>query len=563
MVQLQVTLLLTVLTTFTRLVAAKAGEIGKPSNKQDDDKLRPQFHLTPGKGWMNDPNGLWYDRKDKIWHAYYQHNKDHNVWNSPISWGHSTSKDLVSWDYYGNALSPKDPGEGYFSGSIVVDRENTSGFFNESTPKEQRAVAMYTHNTNKEVQSLAYTLDGGYSWTEYDRNPVIDMNTAQQRDPKIFWHQDTKKWVMLIARTQKYKVQFFTSKNLKDWEHVSDFEMEGILGWQYEMPGLLRLPVENPSKGDGSSHKWVLTLALHPGSPLGGPLNQYFIGEFDGKRFTPDDHATRLMDYGKDFYSFTTFDSADEEDGPNLGLAWATNWQYATVVPTENFRSSMTMVRNYTLRNVDYNPEHTGLTLIQTPVLETKETRKNSSIKSWEKTQEYNVQNVKLDSRSSINSNFNIYNNASGVIDFNMTFVQTKGTGWSDGLHPFTINIESNMVNGKKDNISVTFDNSGTTWMVDRTTQSNFQRNSHEFTERLGQFVNPRGQTNEGSYFTIYGFVDRDILEVYLNDGEITMTNTFFFGDGRVPADISVHSGFDESFVTIKDLTVKAYGLKD
>lgn len=138
------------------------------------------------------------------------------------------------------------------------------------------------------------------------------------------------------------------------------------------MPGLLRLPVENPSKGDGSSHKWVLTLALHPGSPLGGPLNQYFIGEFDGKRFTPDDHATRLMDYGKDFYSFTTFDSADEEDGPNLGLAWATNWQYATVVPTENFRPSMTMVRNYTLRNVDYNPEHTGLTLIQTPVLETK-----------------------------------------------------------------------------------------------------------------------------------------------------------------------------------------------
>lgn len=564
MVQLQVTLLLSVLTTVTRLVSATAGDIGTPSNKQDNDKLRPLFHLTPGKGWMNDPNGLWYDRKDKIWHAYYQHNPDYTVWNSPISWGHSTSKDLVSWDYYGNALSPESSSEGYFSGSIVVDRNNTSGFFNKSTPADQRAVAMYTYNTDKEVQNIAYTLDGGYSWIEYDQNPVIDINTPQQRDPKMFWHEESGKWVMLIARTQLYKVQFWTSDNLKDWEHVSDFEMEGILGWQYEMPGLLRLPVENPSKGDGTTEKWVLTLALHPGSPLGGPLNQYFIGDFDGQTFTPDDHATRLMDYGKDYYSFTTFDSADEEDGSNLGLAWATNWQYATVVPTENFRSSMTMVRNYTLRFVDYNPEYTGLTLIQTPVLETKETRKNSSIKTWEQTQEYSVSNVALDSDSKIRTSFNTNNNASGVLDFNMTFVQTKGTGWSDGLHPFTINIQSDSVNHKTDNISVTFDNSGTTWMLDRTTQSTFQRNSHEFTERLGQFVNPRGYTNEGSaYYTIYGFIDRDIIELYFNDGEMTMTNTFFFGDGRVPAEISVYSAFDESFVTITDFTVKAYGLKD
>jgi len=371
---------------------------------------------------------------------------------------------------------------------------------------------------------------------------------------------------MLIARTQKYAVQFWTSDNLKEWKHASDFQMEGILGWQYEMPNLMRLPVENPSKvSNGASYKWVLTLALHPGSPLGGPLNQYFIGDFDGEKFSLDDHATRLMDYGKDFYSFTTFDSADEADGPNLGLAWATNWQYATVVPTENFRSSMTMVRNYTLRYVDYNPEYTGLTLVQTPVLETKETRENSSIKSWEKTQKYTANNVQLNSKSNLHTNFNLWNNASGVLDFNITLKSLQGSGWSNGLTPaIEIEIQSDMVWGKKDNISVVFDNSGTTWMVDRTTDSDFQRNSHEFTEKLGQYVNPRGTLEDGSsYYTIYGFVDRDILEVYFNDGELTMTQTFFFGDGRVPADIRVFSGLDDAYLEVVDLEINAYGLKN
>jgi len=565
MVQLQVTLLLTALTAFTRLVSAKAGQIGTPSNRQDNDNLRPQFHLTPGKGWMNDPDGLWYDRKEKLWHAYYQHNPDKMVWSSPISWGHSTSKDLVSWTYWGNALSPSDSSAGYFSGSVVVDRNNTSGFFNDSIHPDQRAVAIYTYNTNMEVQNLAYTLDAGYTWTNYEHNPVLNIDTSQQRDPKIIWHEDTSKWVMMIARTQKYEVQFWTSDNLKDWKHVSDFGLEGILGWQYEMPGLMKLPVENPSKvSGGATSKWVLTLALNPGSPLGGPLNQYFIGDFDGENFTADDHVTRVMDYGKDFYSFTTFDSADEADGPNLGLAWATNWQYATIVPTENYRSSMTLVRNHTLRYVDYNPEYTGLTLIQTPVLETKETRENSSIKTWEKTQEYSVNNVELNSKSNVNSNFNLLNNASGVLDFNLTMHVTKYTGWSAGLVPaLSINIQSNSIFGSRENISLIWDNSDQSWILDRSTQSTFQRTTHEFTERLGQFVNPRGYTAKGNtYYTVYGFVDRDILEIYFNDGEKTMTNTFFMGDGRVPADITVTSGLDDTYITIDELTVNAYALK-
>ncbi|CCH43291.1 Invertase [Wickerhamomyces ciferrii] len=562
MVQLQFTLLLSILSSFTGLAAAKAGDIGTASNVQDNDKLRPQFHLTPGKGWMNDPDGLWYDRKEKLWHAYYQHNPDHNIWNSPISWGHSVSPDLVSWYYYGNALTPEDSSIGFFSGSIVVDRNNTSGFFDDSVDPDQRVVAMYTKNTDKETQELAYSKDGGFEWEYYSQNPVININTAQQRDPKIIWHEDSQKWVALIARTQKFAIQIWTSKDLKNWEHVSDFEKEGILGFQYEMPGLLKLPVENPSKGDGKTHKWVMFVALHPGSPIGGPLNQYFIGDFDGETFTPDDHATRIQDYGRDYYSFTTFDSANPADGPNLGLAWATNWQYATIVPTENYRSSMTQVRNYTLRNVDYNPEYTDLTLIQTPVLETYETKQNESLKTWTQTQEYSKNNFDLDSSSTVNTNFNGHNNASGVLDFNMTFVITSGKGWSDGLSPFTITINSDQVNGKSDNISVTFDASGQTWVVDRTTTHAFQRNQHEFGERMGQYVNPRGYRDTGAYYSVYGFVDRSMLELYFNDGEMTMTNTFFLADGRVPADITVNCGFDDSFIHVEEFKAKAYALK-
>lgn len=550
MIQLSPLLLLPLLSVFNSIADAST------------EYLRPQIHLTPDQGWMNDPNGMFYDRKDKLWHVYFQHNPDKkSIWATPVTWGHSTSKDLLTWDYHGNALEPENDDEGIFSGSVVVDRNNTSGFFNDSTDPEQRIVAIYTNNAELQTQEIAYSLDKGYSFIKYDQNPVINVNSSQQRDPKVLWHDESNQWIMVVAKTQEFKVQIYGSPDLKKWDLKSNFTSNGYLGFQYECPGLFKLPIENPLN-DTVTSKWVLLLAINPGSPLGGSINEYFIGDFDGTTFHPDDGATRFMDIGKDFYAFQSFDNTEPEDGA-LGLAWASNWQYANTVPTENWRSSMSLVRNYTLKYVDVNPENYGLTLIQKPVYDTKETRLNETLKTLETINEYEVNDLKLDKSSFVATDFNTERNATGVFEFDLKFTQTDlKMGYSNMTTQFGLYIHSQTVKGSQETLQLVFDTLSTTWYIDRTTQHSFQRNSPVFTERISTYVEKIDTTDQGNVYTLYGVVDRNILELYFNDGSIAMTNTFFFSEGKIPTSFEVVCDSEKSFITIDELSVRELARK-
>jgi fructan beta-fructosidase len=248
------------------------------------EPYRPQFHYTPAKNWMNDPNGLVYYKGE--YHLFYQHNPDGNTWGN-MSWGHAVSHDLVRWKELPLAIS-HDENEMIFSGSVVVDHQNTSGFGTEANPA---MVAVYTSNPkarSDQNQSLAYSLDRGRTWTKYDGNPVLDIDNSEFRDPKVQWHAPTESWLMTVVKATERKVAFYSSKDLKTWTHLSDFGPKGVVGGVWECPDLFRLPVD----GDQRKQKWVLVVSMNPGHLYGGSGTQYFVGEFDGTTFTPDDDGS-------------------------------------------------------------------------------------------------------------------------------------------------------------------------------------------------------------------------------------------------------------------------------
>ncbi|WP_327586180.1 GH32 C-terminal domain-containing protein [Nonomuraea sp. NBC_00507] len=248
------------------------------------ETYRPQFHFTPEKNWMNDPNGLVYYKGE--YHLFYQHNPNGNSWGD-ISWGHAVSTDLVHWKELPLALSHDDE-EMVFSGSAVVDWNNTTGFGTEKNPP---MVAIYTSaykNGGKQAQSLAYSTDRGRTWTKYQGNPVIDIGSTNFRDPKVQWYAPTKSWLMTVSLSAEHKVRFYSSKNLKDWELLSEFGPAGATGGVWECPDLFPLAVD----GDKNNIKWVLVVNINPGGIAGGSGAQYFIGDFDGKKFTAEDKGT-------------------------------------------------------------------------------------------------------------------------------------------------------------------------------------------------------------------------------------------------------------------------------
>ncbi|MFB6846049.1 GH32 C-terminal domain-containing protein [Streptomyces sp. NPDC056373] len=248
------------------------------------ETYRPQFHFTPQKNWMNDPNGLVYYKGE--YHLFYQYNPNGNSWGD-MSWGHAVSKDLVHWEELPLALSHDDE-EMVFSGGAVVDRDNTTGFGTKENPP---MVAIYTSaykKGGKQAQSLAYSTDRGRTWTKYQGNPVIDIGSDNFRDPKVQWYAPTKSWLMTVSLSAEHKVRFYSSKNLKDWELQSEFGPAGATGGVWECPDLFPLAVD----GDPAKIKWVLVVNLNPGGIAGGSAAQYFVGDFDGKKFTPEDKGT-------------------------------------------------------------------------------------------------------------------------------------------------------------------------------------------------------------------------------------------------------------------------------
>ena len=345
------------------------------------EAYRPQLSFSPARNWMNDPNGMVYH--DGEYHLFYQYNPSASVWGD-MSWGHAVSADLLHWQELPVALMIEKDAQGeitqsFFSGSAVVDGANTSGLGSAAQPA---MVAVYTSVypqartlangrrvlAGQQSQSLAYSLDRGRSWTQYAGNPVLALPPEKYhdeyrdfRDPKVFWYAPDSKWVMVAVVALRHTAVLYSSKDLIRWEFMSEFGPAGAVGGVWECPDLFELPVD----GDVANSKWVLVINLNPGGPAGGSGAQYFVGQFDGKRFRTDAataaEAVRWLDHGPDFYAAVTWNGVP--DGRRVLIGWMNNWQYANKVPTTRWRSAQSLPRELALGRIDGQ-----VRLVQRPV---------------------------------------------------------------------------------------------------------------------------------------------------------------------------------------------------
>lgn len=298
------------------------------------EKYRPAFHHTPIYGWMNDPNGMFY--KDGIYHLYFQHNPYASVWGN-MNWGHSTSHDLIHWQHQPVAIEPDGLGT-IFSGSAVVDKDNTAGF------GQNAIVAIYTSASSTQRQSLSYSTDNGMTFSKYADNPIITSD-KECRDDKVIWNDHIGKWNLVMADALEHQDWFYSSSDLIHWKKEGTFgQGYGAQNGVWECPDLMELPVHGTNE-----KKWVLLVNLNPGGLFGGSATQYFVGDFDGKQFKCESlpSVTKWMDYGKDHYATVSWSNAPE--GRHTVIAWMSNWQYANAVPTKQFRSANSLPRDIEL----------------------------------------------------------------------------------------------------------------------------------------------------------------------------------------------------------------------
>lgn len=350
---------------------------------QTAEQFRPGFHFTPAQNWMNDPNGLVYHNGE--YHIFYQHNPYGNKWGH-ISWGHAVSQDLVKWRHLPVAIKGN-ANEMIFSGTAISDVDNTSGLGSKENPP---LVAIYTgaqfkkpNQSNRKLlrqyQSLAFSLDNGRSWQKYENNPILDRRLKEFRDPKVFWHKQSQKWIMLVALSAQKKISFYASDNLLDWSHLSDFGNTGSTLGLWECPDLFELAVN----GDNNQKKWVLQVDVNDGAPAGGSGSQYFVGDFDGRTFKLERNQTKQInwvDYGPDFFAAISWENTQKLDDRRVWVGWHNNWLYAQEIPTSPWRGSQTVPRSLGLIKLD-NQYH----LTQTPIDELKQLRQTpKSIASLE-----------------------------------------------------------------------------------------------------------------------------------------------------------------------------------
>ncbi|KAF2717251.1 glycoside hydrolase family 32 protein [Polychaeton citri CBS 116435] len=313
--------------------------------------LRPQVHYSPSRYFMNDPNGM-HIAPDGTWHIYFQYNPTDPVAGN-VHWGHAASQDGYTWTNQKIAIWPPNDYTSVFSGSAVIDVNNTSGFFPD---QDNGVVAMYTlaeypnGTAGNQYQAIAYSRDGGYTFEAYEGNPVINRYNTQFRDPYVHWYAPGGYWVMVLAHSVEFKVEFFTSPDLKEWTAQSNLTRYGVQAVQYECPNLIELPMEGQDEP-----VWVLQLSVNPGGPLGGSTAQYFPGAFNGTHFEPYDSLTRFTDFGKDSYAGQFFNGIPPGE-EQIVMNWASNWQYTNLVPTGNeeygqFRSAMSVPRCVSLAN--------------------------------------------------------------------------------------------------------------------------------------------------------------------------------------------------------------------
>ena len=472
---------------------------------------RPQFHFTPPAKWMNDPNGMVY--YDGEYHLFYQHYPDSTVWG-PMHWGHAVSKDLVHWEHLPIALYPDSLGY-IFSGSAVVDHQNTAGF---KEGEESPLVAIFTYHdpigakagTNTfQYQGIAYSNDKGRTWIKYEGNPVVpNPGIRDFRDPKVFWHKASQQWVMIFAAWDR--VRLYNSPNLKDWTFTSEFGAEwGSHGGVWECPDLFELKVDGTDES-----KWVMLLSINPGGPNGGSATQYFVGDFDGKTFTLNDsfaesvkpentgnpevkkENAQWLDFGRDNYAGVTWSDIPKEDGRRLFLGWMSNWNYANVVPTEVWRSAMTVPRSL---HLERNGE--SYRLLSRPVEEFSVLREQS----------YEMEETTVD----------------GFIDLSKKFEFTPTT--SELLLEFEIpegktpDFGVELSNDEGDFYRIGLDVGENQYYSDRT-----QAGKKAFSAKFATDKHWAPRLEKGQIVKMHLFIDVASLELFADDGATVMTEIFF-----------------------------------
>lgn len=444
------------------------------------ESFRPVYHHTPAYGWMNDPNGMFY--KDGVYHLYFQYNPYGSVWGN-MHWGHSTSTDLMHWKFEGCAIVP-DTWGAIFSGSCVVDHENTAGFGKEAV------VAFYTSAKSTpwgdiQMQSMAYSLDNGKTFTKYEGNPILTSSERDFRDPKVFWYAPGKHWVMILAVGQHMEI--YSSVNLKEWKKESEFgAMQGAHGGVWECPDLVEIPIEGTRE-----KKWVLICNLNPGGPFGGSAAQYFVGSFDGKKFVNESPTqTKWMDWGKDNYATVTWNNAP--DGRCIALGWMSNWQYANNVPTRQYRSANTLARDLTLYR-----EGQELYLKSTPSVEVKKARgKKVSIPSFKVSEKHEIVNLFEDNQGAYEVEIVIQNAGASKIAFCL-------------------------LNDKGEKVSMYYDLNRKQFVMDRS-----ESGTVDFSKDFPAVT--VAPVNVDKELTLRLFVDRSSIEAFGEDGKFVMTNLVF-----------------------------------
>lgn len=444
------------------------------------ESFRPVYHHTPAYGWMNDPNGMFY--KDGVYHLYFQYNPYGSVWGN-MHWGHSTSTDLAHWKYEGCAIVP-DAWGAIFSGSCVVDHENTAGFGKDAV------IAFYTSAKSTpwgdvQTESMAYSLDNGKTFTKYEGNPIVTSAQKDFRDPKVFWYAPGKHWCMILAVGQHMEI--YSSANLKDWKKESEFgAMQGAHGGVWECPDMVEIPVEGTRE-----KKWVLICNLNPGGPFGGSAAQYFIGSFDGKKFVNEfPTQTKWLDWGKDNYATVTWNNAP--DGRCVALGWMSNWQYANNVPTSQYRSANTIARDLTLYR-----EGEELYLKSTPSREIKKARgQKTSIPSFKVAGKHEVASLLKDNQ--------------GAYEIEMV-IQNAGAS----------KISFCLLNDKGEKIAMYYDVPRKQFVMDRSKSGKVDFSS----DFPAVTVAPVTADKE---MTLRLFVDRSSIEAFGEDGKFVMANLVF-----------------------------------
>ncbi|MBC7760186.1 MAG: glycoside hydrolase family 32 protein [Phormidesmis sp. FL-bin-119] len=465
------------------LIISACGTIKQPTQSLYNDTHRPQFHFSPKAHWMNDPNGMVY--LNGTYHLFFQYYPEGTIWG-PMHWGHATSKDLVHWKEQAIALYPDSLGW-IFSGSAVYDKDNTSGLGKNG---KMPLVAIFTHHNSKlekegrkdyQYQSIAYSLDEGQTWTKYNGNPVLqNPGIVDFRDPKVRWNEEVRKWIMTLAT--KDRITFYSSPDLKNWNKESEFgEKVGAHGGVWECPDLFPMSLNGKTM-------WVLLVSINPGGPNKGSATQYFVGDFDGKTFKPNSIETKWVDWGTDNYAGVTWSNTGDR---RIFLGWMSNWQYANVVPTEKWRSAMTIPRELSLKAIDNT-----LFLASEPV---KELRKNMP-------KTYTMNNILVNGSLDLSDQIQAFNG-----QYQLKFSSDQITNYSIVLS-----------NDGGEELVIGFDKKANQYYIDRSRAGKIN-----FEKGFGaKHTAPRISVDAGTHITLV--VDVASVELFADSGLTVMTDIVF-----------------------------------